>query len=154
MFNDRIVSLLANILPGLTHPGTDGRGSIQLPVAAFRAADTLPPEVAQQFADEAGLPSADMPRLFAEAIVYAIENGGDCEIVPRAEMVALRSTAGTVSGKGGPLRQVDVHCHCGAKLFGAQVHGADTDKPRVSGPALITALRTLSPECALGHRPL
>lgn len=153
MPNDRIVDLLTHVLPGLTHPGTDGRGSIQLPVAAFRAADTLPPEVAQQFADEAGLPSADMPRLFAEAIVYAIEDGGDCEIVPRAEMAALRSAVGSGGAKAAALRQVDVHCHCGAKLFGAQVHGADTDKPRVSGSALITALRTLSPECALGHRP-
>lgn len=151
MPNDRIVDLLASALPGLTHPGKDGAGSIQLPVAAFRAANTLPPQIAEQFAQDAGLPSADMPRLFAEAIVYAIESGGDCEIVPRAEMAALRANA-SATGKAAPLRQVEMHCNCGAKLFGAQLRDADTDKPKLSGPALITALRQLSPECALGHR--
>lgn len=150
--NDRIVTLLANILPGLTHPGRDGQGSIQLPVAAFRASTTLPPEVAEQFADEAGLPSSDMPKLFAEAIVHAIENGGDCEIVPRAELSALRNSASTATASA--LRQIEVRCHCGATLFTAQIHDGDTERPRLSGSTLITALRKLSPECALGHRPI
>lgn len=150
--NDRIVTLLASILPGLTHPGRDGQGSIQLPVAAFRASNTLPPEVAEQFAEEAGLPSSDMPKLFAEAIVHAIEDGGDCEIVPRAELAALRTTASATTATA--LRQIDVHCHCGVRLFGAQIHNGDTDKPRLSGSTLISALAKLNPECALGHRPI
>lgn len=144
MPNQRIIDLLAQKLPGLTHPGVDGQGSIQLPVAAFRAAASLPPEVAEQFATEAGFPSADMPRMFAEAIVHLIEVGGDAEIVSRAELNLLRNAA-TASE---PVRQAEFHClACGGMLFGAQLRDADTAKPRLSGPGLIAAVSTLDPQC-------
>lgn len=144
MPNQRIIDLLAAKLPGLTHPGTDGQGSIQLPVAAFRAAATLPPEVAEQFAADANLPTADIPRLFAEAIVHLIEEGGDTEIVPRNEITQLRNATMTAD----PLRQVQFHCvACGGMLFGAQLRDANTDKPRLSGPGLIAAISTLNPQC-------
>lgn len=147
MPNDAAVQALAKALPGLTHPGY-GEGSIHLPVAAFRAAQSLPPDVAEEFAAEAGLPSADLPTLFAEAIVATLEASG-YDIVTQTELANLRATTTPRQS----LRQIDVHCYCGAELFGAQVRDADTDKPKFPGPALIQAIGILSPECALGHRP-
>jgi hypothetical protein len=144
MPNQRITDLLTQALPGLTHPGVDGQGSIQLPVAAFRAAATLPPQVAEQFAADAALPTANIAQLFAEAIIHLIEQGGDSEIVPRAELNALRANSTTIA----PTRQVEFHClACGTMLFGAQLRDSNTDKPRLAGPGLIAAVSSLNPQC-------
>lgn len=145
--NEPITALIAEALPNLTHPGT-GSGPILLPIPALRSTANLPPEVAEEFAAEAGLPSSDMPRLVAEAIVALIED--QHEIVPRSQLDTLRRSATPVE----PLRQVDVHCHCGARLFGVQIKDGDTNSPKVNGAALIAAVKSLSPECSLGHRPL
>ena len=147
MTDRAIIDTLAQALPALTHPG-DGSGSIQLPTAAFRAHTNLPPEVAEQFAQEAGLPTADMPKLFAEAIIHTIEAAG-IELIPTAELAALRAAAPQPAA---PYRQVEYHCYCGTRLFAAQVRDANTDKPKLPGPQLIKALTTLNPECAQGHR--
>lgn len=145
MPNERIINLITEQLPNLTHPG-DGNGSVALPVSAFRATNTLPPEVAAQFAQDAGLPSSDVPRLVAEAIVHLIEVEADSEIVPRAELRRLQTTS---TADLDP--EVQVLCNCGIRLFSAHLRDND-GKLKVAGPQLIKAMRTLGTECALAHR--
>lgn len=66
---DQIENALKN---GLTHPG-DGNGPrhLALPMINNR---TLPAEVAEQFAKDADLPHADIPRLIAEALTHTINS--------------------------------------------------------------------------------
>lgn len=148
MPNAAIAALIAEKLPDLTHPG-DGSGAISLPVSTFRTAG-IPPEMAEQFARDAGYPSANIPLLIAEALVHLIETQGDSEIIRRSELTDMRKAAATAEPQR--HRQVHVHCHCGTPLFRAQFRDFDTDKPRVAGPELIKAMAQLSTECATAHR--
>lgn len=145
MPNPRYAALIAAKLPTLTHPG-DGDGPMALPVSAFRTAN-LPPQVAEQFAQEAGLPHSDIPKLFAEAIVAAVEDAGGT-IIDRADLERLQSAAAPVDES----RQLPIHCHCGARLFTVQVLDLNTSRPRVYGPQLVRDVRRLGDDCATGHR--
>ena len=148
MPNQAIAALIAEKLPDLTHPG-DGSGAISLPVSTFRMAG-IPPQMAEQFARDAGYPSANIPQLIAEALVHLIETDGDSEIVRRSELTRMRAAADAAEPQRS--RQVQVHCNCGAPLFRAQFRDFDTDKPRVAGPELIKAMAQLSTECAVAHK--
>lgn len=138
-----LVAVIAAALPTLTHPG-DAEGPIALPNAAFRAMDNLPPDVANQFAAEAGLPHADLPQLYAEAIAHAITAAG-LTVVSAADAARLDTEADAT-------RQVTLVCHCGADLLTMQLHDADTVRPRCHGPQLIRAARAIKSECASRHR--
>ena len=144
------VEIIAQALAGgLTHPGDEKTGAIVLPLPMFRTSN-IPPEMAAHFAQEAGLPHADIARLTAEAIVHTLNQGG-IETVNGAELTRLRTvdTAAEPDRKRSPM----FTCHCGAPLFRTNVTDLDTDKPKVFGNQLITALQQLHPDCALGHRP-
>lgn len=150
MPNTAIAELIAAKLPDLTHPGTPGSGGpILLPTATYRTAG-IPPEMAQQFAEDAGYPTADITRLIAEAIVHLIETDGDSTIVRNSELAEMRAAA--AAAEPARNRQIAVHCHCGTRLFVAQARGFDTDQPRVAGPELIKAMAQLGVECATAHR--
>lgn len=138
-----LVTVIAAALPTLTHPG-HGDGPIALPTAAFRAGHNLPPDVASQFAADAGLPHADLPRLHAEAIAHAITAAG-LTVVTTADAARLDTQAD-------PTRQVTLVCHCGADLLTMQLHDADTPRPRCHGPQLITSARQLNPLCLSSHQ--
>lgn len=148
MPNAAIAQLIADKLPDLTHPG-DGSGAISLPVSTFRMSG-IPPEMAEQFARDAGYPSANIPLLIAEALVHLIETDGDSTIVRNTELAEMRAAQALAEPQRN--KQVEVRCHCGTTLFGAMFKDFDTDKPRVAGPELIKAMRTLGVECATAHR--
>ena len=137
-------ALLAAALPTLTHPGL-GDGPVALPIAAFQPA-TLPPEVAEHFANEAGLPHGDFPKLAAEAIIDTLGKLGGT-IIDSTAVARLRSTDPVEA-----TQQMTIHCTCGATLFTLQVYGLDVGKPTVYGGALVNALKRLSPDCGTGHR--
>lgn len=59
---------------GLMHPGT-GDGPIPLALPMFRNS-TMPDEVARHFADDAGLPHANVAKLVAEALASLLESAG------------------------------------------------------------------------------
>lgn len=73
---------------GLPHPGDPDKGQpprlLILPGMNFHG---IPAELMQKFAEDAGLPSPDLPRLLAVALVNLIETTGNCEIVPKPERV-------------------------------------------------------------------
>lgn len=68
---------------GLPHPGNpelkQPARTLVLPGMNFRG---IPPEMMEKFAQDAGLPSADFPKLLAEALVHLIEKNS-WEIVER-----------------------------------------------------------------------
>lgn len=149
MPNQAIAQLIADKLPDLTHPG-DGSGAISLPVSTFRMAG-IPPEMAEQFAREAGYPTANIPKLIAEAIVHVIETDGDSTIIRNSELADMRAAQAAAEPQRN--KQVEVRCNCGTTLFTAMFKDFDTDRPRVAGPELIKAMSRLSTECATAHRP-
>lgn len=150
MPNQAIAQLIAEKLPDLTHPG-DGSGAISLPVSTFRMAG-IPPEMAEQFARDAGYPSANIPLLIAEAIVHLVETDGNAEIISKAELSQMRAAKAAAEPQRN--RQVEVQCNCGTTLFRAMFRDFDTDKPKLSGSELIKAMAKLSTECAVAHRPV
>ena len=108
----RVVDLIAERLPtGLVHPGDENTPAKVLALPGF-ANRGIPPEMAKQFADEAGLPPNDAPKVWAEAIVHLIESDGGCVIVPRSEWDDVKARS-VVPQEGSPV--VAVHCGCNRK---------------------------------------
>lgn len=129
--------IAAHLAQGLVHPG-DGK-PIALPLPMFQTS-AIPPEMAEEFANQAGLPTADITKLTAEAIVHLLESNG-LAIIDQAELDQLRTDAQEVTARH---RQPRITCTCGQFLFSLNV---DTEKPTINGPKLIKALGQLKPEC-------
>lgn len=139
--------LIARALPELVYPGDGKSGPVAIPLPMFRSTG-ITPEMAEQFAKDAGLPPVELTTLVGEAIVHVIESNAKT-IIDNAELEALRQAA--AEREHLRHRQVEVSCHCGTKLFKANVTDFDTDRAKIS-PEVIKAMRVLSPECALAHR--
>lgn len=127
-----------HLATGLVHPG-DGK-PVALPLPMFQTS-AIPPEMADEFANQAGLPSSDITKLTAEAIVHLLERNG-LTILDSTELQQLRADATEVTGRH---RQPRITCkQCGGFLMSLNI---DADKPTVNGPKLIAAIRQLAPEC-------
>src|SRR6058998_3781783 len=114
--NQTVVDRVAPQLGSLVHPG-DGKSvkPFPIPLPMFRTA-ALSPEMRQQFAAEANLPTPDIARLVTEAIVALIEQ--DNVIIPKTEVAEMRKAAAASE----PLRnqRIDLKCRCGTPLFTAE----------------------------------
>ncbi len=73
--HERLIAFLTERLPNLVHPGTEGSGPHPLRLPGLAPAG-IPDDMLAGFAEEAGLPSVDTPRLIAEALVYAMAATG------------------------------------------------------------------------------
>lgn len=91
MTNQPAAQLIADNLPTLIHPGDGKSGPIPLPLPMFRTS-AIPPGMAQEFAEEAGIPSFDIATLTAEAIVALLESKG-WALIPQTELNQLRTDA-------------------------------------------------------------
>jgi hypothetical protein len=139
-----IADLIAENLPSLTHPGDGKPFALNLPV--FRTA-ALPPQMATQFAADAGLPSSDIAKLTAEAITALIENNH--VVLTKTEAQQLHDAAN--ANETHRHRAVPFGCHCGNPLFTANISDYGTDHPRVNGPQLIKAISQINPDCNTKH---
>lgn len=146
-FIDLITKVLAN---GPTHPGDDKTGPIVLPLPMFRTAN-LPPDMAQSFAEEAGLPHPDIARLTAEAIDHTLDSAGKT-VIDTAELTRLRNLDAAMEPRR--KRTPHIHCHCGAPLIRLNITDLDTDKPKVFGAKFIEAIRQLDTDCNNRHQPV
>lgn len=149
MANAAVASLIAQALPALVYPGDGKSQPVAIPLPTFRNTG-LPADQAEAYAKEAGLPHMDLAQLVAESIVHLLETNG-YPLTPGVELEQLRLAA--ADREHLRHRLVDVHCNCGAKLFQANVTDFDTARAKIS-PQVINAMRALSPECALAHRPV
>jgi len=90
MSDASVIQLLADrFTSGIAHPGEDGKPAL-LNLPRFNA---IPDEMAEQFAQHAHLPHADMPRLLAEAVVHTLKTEGHYAIISQAELDELRAKA-------------------------------------------------------------
>lgn len=143
------VDLIANALATqLVHPGDDKTKPFTIPLPVFRTS-AIPPELAQEFAQAAGLPHPDLARLTAEAIVQLLTDN-ELTITPAAEIKQLRDAA--ASTETHRHKAIQLYCTCGEKLLTANISDYGTDKPRVNGPGLINAARQLNPDCSVKHQ--
>ena len=149
MPNPAVAQLIAQALPALVYPGDGKSQPVAIPLPTFRNSG-MPADQAEAYAKEAGLPHMDLAQLVAESIVHLLETN-DYPLTSAGEVDQLRLAAADREHLRN--RQVEVSCHCGAKLFKANVTDFDTDKAKIS-PEVIKALRALSPECALAHQPV
>ena len=134
--------IAAHLAQGLVHPG-DGK-PIALPLPMFQTA-AIPADMAREFADQAGLPDANIAKLTAEAIVHLLGQNGYA-VIDQAELQQLRTDATEVTARH---RQPRIHCRCGQFLMSLNI---DTEKPTIDGPKLIQALRALDPDCSTNHQ--
>lgn len=97
---------------GVMHPGdTDQPAKMLMPLPGFRNTG-LPPEQAAAFANEAGLPDNDTAKIYAEALVNALETDGGLELVARAELEQLRAQVATPQEASPTAPGFLVYCHC------------------------------------------
>lgn len=153
--NQAAVELLASRLAaGLVHPGDpdNGQQPIALPLPGLSSTG-IPPEMAEQFAAEAGLPHNDAPRLLAEAIVALLETdlAGGSTLIADTDLAALRAAAAEPPGG---TRVIGVHCQCDNTQSDPlmQITVGNTDRVMVNGGRLLRALAARNTDCP--HDPL
>lgn len=148
--NQAAVELLAaRLASGLVHPGDPERDQppVAMPLPGLSSTG-IPPEMAEHFATEAGLPHNDAPRLLAEAIVALLETelAGGSTIVADTDLAALRTEAAAApEGR----RVIAVHCNCDITLANPllELTVGNTDRVMVNGGRLLRALATRNPDC-------
>lgn len=138
--NQAVDLLTRKLVDGLTHPDYP-EATMPLPGLAGRG---IPPEMAKHFAEEAGLPTDNAPRLMAEAIVHVLTTqlAGGSTLIPNAELEELRQNAADAPDQA---RIVPVPCSCGKPLVELTLDRAG----RVTAPGSAT-LRALGIACPHG----
>lgn len=139
--NARAVQLVTERLThGLQHPGNPAANQkpFTIPLPGLRTTG-IPPGMAQQFAATAGLPTADVPKLIAEAIVHQIETelDGGSEIISKTDLAALRRQAADAPDG---TRIITLRCTCHHQDLMQVVIGKD-DHVRINPDHLARALQ-------------
>jgi hypothetical protein len=120
MPNARAAALIAERLPtGLLYPGNPAlnQPAKLIPLPGLRNLG-ISPDQATQFANEAGLPSNDAPKLIAEALIHTLETDGGIELVDKSEIADLRAQLAAPQQVNPAAPMVDVCCRdCGARMF-------------------------------------
>lgn len=104
-------ALIAERLPaGLVHPGDpdNDQPAKLIPLPGLNNIG-IPADQAAFFAQEAGLPDNDVPKLIGEAIVAMLSTEG-WEIVAGGELEQLRADAAQLPER--PDAELTVHCRC------------------------------------------
>lgn len=147
MADPAITTLIAERLPtGLPHPGSADQKPRTIMLPAMRNTG-IPAELTQHFADQAGLPTNDMPKLVAEALINLIETDGNSEIISRTELAELRQAAATLAGH--TPTTITIHCHCDTNHTNPllALAAGSGNQWTTNGRALINGLTRRNPEC-------
>ena len=76
----------------LTHPGDDETKPFPLaPIPVFANTATLPKGMAEDMAQQAGLPHPDFALIYCEAWLALVEDVGGVTLIPNAELAELRA---------------------------------------------------------------
>ena len=121
MLNQRAVDVLVRgLTQGVTHPGDpnkDQPAKLLAPLPAFRSMG-LPPGQAAHFANEANLPDSDAARVYAEALVQALQDAGVLGDADQTEIDQLRAQAATPTEADPAAPSIDLMCvHTSRILF-------------------------------------
>ena len=149
--NQAAVDLLAARLAagGLIHPGDPDNGKPPTPLLLPGLSTTgIPDEMAAHFANEAGLPSNDTPRLLAEAIVHMLETdlAGGSTIIADVDLGQLQQAAADAPTH---TRIVSVSCTCDNTLSNPllELPVTNSDHIIVNGGTLLRGLAQRNPDC-------
>lgn len=145
--NTELIAALAPQLASLIHPGDGDTPPYPLCLPTFQTA-TLPSGMAEELAEQLGIPNADISTMFLEALFHQIGAAG-YDIVPKTAHAELQVAAAANEHKRNAVKHF--HGKCGAPLFRAMVTDFNTDQPRINC-AVITALGNMNPDCASGHK--
>lgn len=103
--------IAARLAAGIVHPGNPETNQPAKLIALPGLSSTgIPPEMAQHFANEAGLPANDAPRLVAEAILHLIDTELGLELIPTNELRQLRAQVAEPDTSTGAA--INIHCRC------------------------------------------
>lgn len=133
----------------LVHPGDDDCPPFPLSLPTFQPS-VLPEGMAQAEAEELGLPTLDLSKLFLEALFAMLDREYGVQLVDAQEQADLTTAAQAKEHKR--TQQINIHCQCGTKLARLMIQDFDTDNPRVNGSALIKAMAAMNPDCGTGHK--
>ncbi|MGU3650682.1 hypothetical protein [Mycolicibacterium sp. A43C] len=138
-------------LATLVHPGGGSADQPPFPLslATFQPA-VLPDGMTPEQAEEYGLPTPALPKMFLEALFHLLEAEHGVSLVGTGELADLRAAAAAQEHRRN--ERIALHCHCGAKLARLAVQGFDTGNPQVNGPQLIKAMAAKNPDCRTGHK--
>lgn len=143
-------TIAARLATGIVHPGnpTTGQPStlIELPGLNTRG---IPPEMAQHFANQAGLPTNDSPRLIAEAITHLITQELHIDLIDHTELQQLRAQTTQPDPESPQGPQVAIHCHCNPRQP-LLIVTASRAMTTTNGPALRQRLDTIC-TCQTAH---
>lgn len=128
MNHDLVQRLAPRLATVLEHPGDEKTPPFPvIPLPTFQTA-TLPPGMAQEMAEQAGLPHPDFARIYFEAWLHLLETEGDVTVIDNTELADLRAAAAAVEHKRD--QPIVFTTPCGARLR-AMVRGFDTQHPQV-----------------------
>lgn len=149
MANPQLAGIIADALAGgLIWPGDERHAATPIPLPTFHTAN-IPAEMAQHFAQEAGLPHANIAQIVGEALVKAIEDSGKT-VIDTADLERLRNL--DAEAEKHRKREVALECVCGVTVVRSAMTEVNSGKFRVQGNRLIAAMQQLSDECAVGHQ--
>ena len=150
MANPQLAELIAATLTGgLVWPGDDRHPATPIPLPTFHTAN-IPPDMAQHFANEAGLPHANIAQLVGEALVHALEKAGKT-VVDTTDLDRLKAL--DAEAEKHRKREITFECVCGATVMRSAMTEVNAGKFQIQGNRVIAAMQQLSPECAVGHQP-
>lgn len=133
----------------LVHPGDDDVPPFPLSLPTFQPS-VLPEGMADAEAEELGLPTANLNKLFLEALFALLGREYGVALVDAHELADLTTAARAREHKRHEKK--NLYCNCGTKLAALMVQDFDTDNPRVNGSALIKAMAAMNPDCETGHK--
>lgn len=103
--------IAARLAAGIVHPGNpDTNQPPKLITLPGLSSTGIPPEMAQHFANEAGLPANDAPKLIAEAILHLIDTELGLELIPTSELRQLQAQVAEPDTTTGAA--INIHCRC------------------------------------------
>ena len=150
------MSLAARLAPHLAtliHPGDADTPAFPLTLPVFQTA-TLPDGMAQEMADQAGMPTPDIALHWMEAVLHLIGTVGDVELIPRgqrqSELAELHALRGGQEPKRNQIKPISCRV-CREELFRVTIQDFDTDHPCTT-PEVITAMQGKTADCGTRHR--
>lgn len=116
----------------LTHPGDQSTEPFPLaPIPAFTNTATMPKGMAEDMAQQAGLPHPNFALIYCEAWLALLENIGGVTLVPNAELAELRAELAQWRAIAEPKanEMKTINAVCGAPAGRVMARGLHTDQP-------------------------
>ena len=123
---DDLAEQAAPLLGTLVHPGDQDTPPFPLSIALFQPI-ALPEGMAQEEAEELGLPSVDFGKLFLQALFHMLDTQLGVTMIDAAELADLQAAAANNEHKRNEVKRFQFAC--GKPAFRVMVKDFDSDHP-------------------------